>query len=76
LSIDRREAVEKVRVSPKHQIGIPKSVRVALDLVPGQDVEVIAHGDRIEVIPVRPLRTMRGFLRGIETTVERETDRV
>jgi len=51
-------------------------VRVALDLTPGQDVEMIAHGDRIEVIPVRPLRTMRGFLKGIDTAVGRETDRV
>jgi AbrB family looped-hinge helix DNA binding protein len=76
LSIDRRKAVEKVRISPKYQIVIPKSVRAALDLIPGQDVEMIAHGDRIEVIPVRPLRTMRGFLKGIDTTVERETDRV
>ncbi len=75
LSIDRRKAVEKVRISPKYQIVIPKSVRAALDLVPGQDVEMIAHGDRIEVIPVRPLRAVRGFLKGIDTTVERETDR-
>jgi AbrB family looped-hinge helix DNA binding protein len=75
LSIDRRKAMEKVRISPKYQIVIPKSVRVALDLIPGQDVEMIAHGDRIEVIPVRPLRAARGFLKGIDTTVEREIDR-
>jgi len=68
--------MEKVKISPKHQIVIPKSVRTALDLAPGQHVEMIAHGDRIEVIPVRPLRSMRGFLKGIDTTVERETDRV
>lgn len=75
-SIDRRRAMEKVKISPKYQIVIPKSVRTALDLTPGQHVEMIAHGDRIEVIPVRPLRSMRGFLKGIDTTVERETDRV
>jgi len=75
LSIDWTKAMEKVRISPKYQIVIPKSVRVALDLSPGQDVEMIAHGDRIEVIPVRPLRTMRGFLKGIDTTVEREIAR-
>jgi AbrB family looped-hinge helix DNA binding protein len=75
-SIDRRRAMEKVKISPKYQIVIPKSVRTALDLAPGQHVEMIAHGDRIEVIPVRPLRSMRGFLKGIDTKVERETDRV
>ncbi len=68
--------MEKVRISPKYQIVIPKSVRVALDLAPGQHVEMIAHGDRIEVIPVRSLRSMRGFLKGIDSRVVRETDRV
>jgi len=68
--------MERVKISPKYQIVIPKSVRVALDLAPGQHVEMIAHGDRIEVIPVRSLRSMRGFLKGIDARVVRETDRV
>lgn len=68
--------MEKVKISPKYQIVIPKSIRTRLDLVPGQHVEMIAHGDRIEVVPVKPLRSMRGFLKGIDTTVKREADRV
>jgi bifunctional DNA-binding transcriptional regulator/antitoxin component of YhaV-PrlF toxin-antitoxin module len=74
-TIDRRDAVEKARSSPKYQIMIPKSVHATLDLVPGQDVETIAHGDPIEMIPVRPLPSMGGFLKGIDTTVESESDR-
>jgi len=55
---------------------IPKAVREALELKPGQMVQVIAHGDRIEMIPARPITEMRGFLAGIDTAVERETDRL
>lgn len=64
------------KISPKYQVVIPKSVREALELKPGQMVQVIAHGDRIEMIPARPITEMRGFLAGIDTAVERETDRL
>ena len=65
-----------VRVSPKFQIVIPQPVRKALGLQPGQKVQVIQHRDRIELIPVKPVQETRGFLRGIDTTVEREPDRI
>ena len=45
-------------------------------LRPGQRVQVIQYEDRIELIPVRPAREARGFLKGIDTTVEREPDRL
>ena len=64
------------KISPKFQVVIPKTVREALELKPGQMVQVIAHGDRIEMIPARPITEMRGFLAGIDTAVERETDRL
>jgi len=66
----------KAKISPKYQVVIPKPVREALELKPGQMVQVIAHGDRIEMIPVRPIGEARGFLAGIDTTVERESDRL
>ena len=68
--------MNKVKISPKYQVVIPKPVREALELKPGQMVQVIAHGGRIEMIPDRPISEMRGFLAGIDTTVERETDRL
>ena len=64
-----------VTISPKYQVVIPKSIREKLGLSPGQQVEAFAYEGRIELIPVRPIEEMRGFLKGIDTTVEREPDR-
>ena len=68
--------VETVTISPKYQVVIPKEIRVRLGLLPGQKVHAIAYADRIELIPLRPVRQMKGFLKGIYTSVEREADRV
>ena len=65
-----------VTVSPKFQVVIPKEVREKLGLSPGQKIQVVVYGDRIELIPIRPTRQMRGFLKGIDTRVDRERDRV
>lgn len=67
--------METVTVSPKYQIVIPKSVRNALRLKPGQKVQVVTYENRIELIPERTARSMRGFLDGIDTEVPREDDR-
>jgi len=65
-----------VTVSPKYQVVIPRQIREALGLKPGQKIEAIQYLDRVEFIPVRPIRAMRGFLKGIDSTVPRERDRV
>ena len=64
-----------VTVSPKFQIVIPREIRERFQLSPGQKVQVIPYSNRIEVIPERKISDMRGFLRGIDTSFERETDR-
>ena len=68
--------METVTISPKFQVVIPRAIRKALGLEPGQKVQALVYEDRIEFIPVRPLKKMRGFLAGIDTTVPREKDRV
>ena len=68
--------METVKISPKYQIVIPKKLREALNLSPGQKVQMVAFENRIEMIPVRKISEMKGFLKGIDTTVERETDRI
>lgn len=65
-----------VTVSPKFQVVIPRDVREELGIEPGQKIQVIAIENRLEMIPVRPARTMRGFLKGIDTRVDRDADRV
>ena len=68
--------METVTLSPKFQVVIPKRIRERLDLHPGQKIQAIQYGDRVELVPVRPIEQMRGFLRGIETDVPREDDRL
>jgi len=68
--------METVTVSPKFQVVIPKEMREALKLTPGQKVQALLYGNRIELIPVRPVKRMRGFLKGIDTTIVREGDRL
>ncbi|MDI6843450.1 MAG: AbrB/MazE/SpoVT family DNA-binding domain-containing protein [Anaerosomatales bacterium] len=66
--------MDTVTISPKYQVVIPKSVRRQLRLVPGQKVQVIAYGDRIEFIPLKPARELRGMLRGLDITFERDRE--
>ncbi len=65
-----------VKLSPKYQVVIPRDVRESLHLIPGQMMQVIAYGNRIELMPSKDIREMRGFLKGIDTTVSREDDRL
>lgn len=64
-----------VTISPKFQVVIPKEIRSSMNLRSGQKVEVLRYDNRIELIPLRPLNRMRGFLKGIKTDVPREPDR-
>jgi AbrB family looped-hinge helix DNA binding protein len=68
--------MQTVTVSPKFQVVIPKEVREKLKIVPGQKVQAIAYTDRIELLPLRRAEDLRGFAKGIDTTVPREGDRV
>jgi AbrB family looped-hinge helix DNA binding protein len=65
-----------VTISPKYQVVIPKEVREKLGLTPGQKVQTIIFEDRIELIPVKPIKKMKGFLKGIDTRIRRESDRI
>jgi AbrB family looped-hinge helix DNA binding protein len=65
-----------VTVSPKFQVVIPRHIRESLELEPGQRVQAFEFEGRIEFVPVRGPRELRGFLKGIDTSVPRARDRV
>lgn len=65
----------EVTISPKYQVVIPKEIREAMGLTAGQKVQVLTFGDRIELIPLKPISSLKGILKGIDTHVEREQDR-
>ena len=65
-----------VTVSTKYQVVIPKKFRETLKIRPGQKIQILQYEGRLEFIPLRPIKSLRGSLRGIDTNVERDADRV
>jgi len=65
-----------VTVSPKFQVVIPKEVRESMGIVSGQKIQMLTYRNRIELIPIKPMKKMKGFLKGIDTEVKRDKDRV
>jgi len=64
-----------ITVSPKFQVVIPKEIRKKLNLKPGQKLQVIQLGNRIEYIILKDIKESRGFLKGMNTYIDREGDR-
>ena len=65
-----------VTVSPKYQVVIPKEVRESMGIFSGQKIQVLTYQNRIELIPIKPMKKMKGFLKGIDTEVSRDKDRI
>jgi AbrB family looped-hinge helix DNA binding protein len=65
-----------VTISSKFQVVIPREVREAMKLRPGTKLQVLQYENRIELIPLREPKSLRGFIPGIDTEVPREEDRV
>jgi AbrB family looped-hinge helix DNA binding protein len=66
----------EVTVSPKFQVVIPKEIRESMGIVSGQKVQMIKYKNRIELIPIKPMKEMKGFLKGINTEIHRDDDRI
>jgi AbrB family looped-hinge helix DNA binding protein len=67
--------MQTVTISPKYQVVIPREIREALHLQPGEKLHVFRYQNRLEFVLVKNIKKMRGFLKGIETTIERDEDR-
>ena len=65
-----------VTVSPKFQVVIPKEVRESMGIISGQKVQMLTYCNRIELIPIKPMSKLKGFLKGIDTEVPRDKDRL
>ncbi len=65
-----------VTISTKYQLVIPKEIRDKIQITPGQKFQMIQIGNRIELIPIKNIKEARGFLKGMDTTIEREADRL
>lgn len=68
--------MDTVTISPKFQVVIPRAIRESLHLSAGEKLRVVPYANRVEFIPVRPMQEMRGYLRGMDTTLDREEDRL
>ncbi|MEX0610269.1 MAG: AbrB/MazE/SpoVT family DNA-binding domain-containing protein [Balneolaceae bacterium] len=67
--------METVKISPKFQVVIPSKIRKSLNLKAGQKVRMIPIEGRIEIVPIPDSKSLRGFAKGIDTSLHREEDR-
>jgi len=65
-----------VTVTANYEIVIPKEVRESMGIESGQKLQVITYQGRIELIPLKDMKELRGFLQGIDTHIERDKDRL
>ena len=70
------DQVDVVTISPKYQVVIPRAVREQLNLTPGQKLQALVYDGRVELIPLQPATALRGVLKGLHTTLDRDADRV
>jgi len=68
--------METVKLSPEYQVTIPKVIRKRMKLIPGQILQIIDTEDRIEFILVKEIKESRGFLKGLNTEMLIENDRM
>ena len=66
--------MSSVTISPKFQVVIPKEVRESMSLKSGEKLEVVQYGHRIELIPIKGIKSLKGLLEGMNTDFEREED--
>jgi AbrB family looped-hinge helix DNA binding protein len=65
-----------VIVSSKYQVVIPKEIREMIGLQVGTRLEIVSYGTRIELVPIQPMKKLKGIFKGLDTGIQRDDDRV
>ena len=65
-----------VTLSSEYQLVIPKEIRETIGLKAGTSFEVISYNNRIELIPIKPMKNLKGIFHGIDTSIIRDDDRL
>ncbi len=65
-----------VKVSPKFQVVIPKEIRENSGIKVGSKMDMFVYDGRIELVPIKSIKSLKGSLPGIDTNIQRDSDRV
>jgi AbrB family looped-hinge helix DNA binding protein len=57
--------METVKVSPKFQVVIPKKIREALELKPGEELQIYLLNDSVRIHRPRSIKSLRGIAKGM-----------
>lgn len=76
VAIDAVLSMLAVTVSPKYQVVMPKEIRESMGIVSGQKIQMLTYRNRIELIPIKPMNKLKGLLKGIDTDIDRDDDRL
>ena len=68
--------MKTITISSKYQVVIPKEIRETIGLYVGAKLEIITYGSRIELVPIQPMKKLKGAFKGINTDIQREEDRL
>jgi len=65
-----------VTLSGEYQLHFPMEICETACLKAGTSFEVIIYNNRIELVPIKPIKSLRGIFKGIDTNIIREDDRL
>ena len=68
--------MKTITISSKYQVVIPKEIRETIGLHVGAKLVIRTYGSRIELVPIQPMKKLKGAFKGINTDVQREEDRI
>jgi len=65
-----------VTLSNEYKLVIPEDIRNSIGVKAGTTFEIISYNNRIELVPIKPMKNLKGIFRGIDTNITRDDDRL